>query len=176
MDITLHPPRAADAAALLDFELANRAYFERWINARPDGYYQLDAVREAIDAAGREAVADQGYQYLIWHEGRIAGRINLHGVERRYFHKAELGYRVGEADAGQGIASRALAALRDKAFGELKLARLEAAVRAANAGSLKVLERNGFSVFGKAERSMLLHGEWHDLWHMACRSPSFPLK
>ncbi|POZ61937.1 hypothetical protein C2I19_11140 [Chromobacterium alticapitis] len=51
-----------------------------------------------------------------------------------------------------------------------------ATARPVNAGSLKVLQRNGFTVFGKAERSMLLHGERHDLWHMECRSPFFPLK
>lgn len=171
MSIRLWPPQAEDAEALLAFELCNRAYFERWINARPEGYYRLDAVRDAIGAAVGEAKADAGYQYLIWRGDEIVGRINLRGVERRYFHKAELGYRIGEAHAGQGIASQALAALRELAFGELGLARLEATVRPANPGSLKVLQRNGFTVFGKAEKSMLLHGQWHDLWHMACRSP-----
>ncbi|UTH72793.1 GNAT family N-acetyltransferase [Chromobacterium sp. IIBBL 290-4] len=171
MHISLKPPLLEDAAVLLDFELANRAYFEHWINARQPAFYSLDGVRGSIATAQAERESGSAYQYLIWQGGAIAGRINLRGVERHYFHKAELGYRVGEAHVGRGVASKALASLCELAFGELGLARLEATVRPANAGSLKVLERNGFSVFGKAERSMLLHGEWHDLWHMERRSP-----
>ena len=156
---------------MLVFERANRAYFEHGINARPPAFYAPDGVRASIDAAMAERESGAAYQYLIWQGGEIAGRINLRGVERQYFHKAELGYRVGEAHVGKGAASQALAALCGLAFGELGLARLEATVRPVNADSLKGLERNGFRAFGKAEGSMLLHGEWHDLWHMQRRSP-----
>ncbi|GAB3257883.1 GNAT family N-acetyltransferase [Chitinimonas naiadis] len=161
--ITLSTPTLADAAPLLAFELANRAYFESWINARPASYYSLDAVRDAIQAAERESAADVAYQFLIRQQDAIVGRINLTQVTRPYYNKATLGYRVGESFAGQGIAGQALALLLDRAFGELDLHRIEATARPENRGSMRVLERNGFQQFGRATRAMLLDGGWYDL-------------
>ena len=161
--IELHRPHPDDAEELLAFELDNRAYFEHWINARPAAYYSLDAVRKAIDAAAREQAADTAHQFLIKAEGRIVGRINLTGVVRPHYGKAMLGYRIAEASAGQGYASQAVALVLKKAFEELKLWRIEASARPENAGSVRVLERNGFNVFGRSLRSMWLRGQWYDL-------------
>ena len=55
----LAAPTMADAADLLEFELQNRAFFERSINARPAAYYALEGVRAAIAAAAADAQADQ---------------------------------------------------------------------------------------------------------------------
>lgn len=48
---------------------------------------------------------------------------------------------------------------------DIRLSRIEAIVRLENAASMRVLERNGFSVFGRANRSMYLHGVWSDQVH-----------
>jgi len=161
--IELHRPTPADAEELLAFELDNRAYFEHWINARPASYYSLEAVRQAIDAAARERTADTAHQFLIKAEGRIVGRINLTGVVRPHFGKAMLGYRIAEACAGRGHASAAVALVLKEAFEGLKLWRIEATARPENAGSVRVLERNGFTLFGRSLRSMWLRGQWYDL-------------
>jgi ribosomal-protein-alanine N-acetyltransferase len=47
----------------------------------------------------------------------------------------------------------------------IRLSRVEAIVRLENAASTRVLERNGFSGFGRANRSMYLHGVWSDQIH-----------
>src|SRR5471030_1919143 len=146
-DLQLSAPALADAQALLDFELANRAYFESWINARGDGYYNLPAVRASIEQAARERGADQAYQFLLKDDGVIVGRVNLRAVTRPYFNKATLGYRIGEQYVGRGYASRAVALALEQAFGALELWRVEAACRPENAASVRVLERNGFTVF-----------------------------
>ncbi len=161
--IELHRPHPGDAEELLAFELDNRAYFEHWINARPASYYSLEAVRKAIDEAVREGAQDRAHQFLIKAEGRIVGRINLTGVVRPHYGKAMLGYRIAEACAGRGYASAAVALVLKEAFEGLKLWRVEASARPENAGSVRVLERNGFSVFGRSLRSMWLHGQCYDL-------------
>ena len=58
-----------------------------------------------------------------------------------------------------------------KAFGELGLIRVEAKARAGNAGSIKVLQRNGFTEFGRSTRSFQLDGEWEDMLYFECRAP-----
>ncbi len=167
MDPSLHlrAPDIGDAPALLAFELANRAYFESWINARDPSYYSLGGVRAAIDAAMQARAADRGYQYLAIDDSRIVGRVNLTNVRRAYYNAAELGYRVGEHEGGKGVASCAVALCLAEAFGPLALWRVEATARPANAASIRVLERSGFQAFGHSRRCFRLHDEWFDLVH-----------
>jgi [ribosomal protein S5]-alanine N-acetyltransferase len=163
--LTIRHPTLNDADALLAFEIDNRAYFEHWINARPADYYSLEAVQAAIAAAQADIGNDRAYQYLVCFDDAIVGRVNLVDVTRPYFNRATLGYRIGQQCAGQGYASQAVALALEAATRDLRLSRIEAVVRPQNAGSTRVLERNGFSTFGRASRSMYFQGEWHDLLH-----------
>jgi len=160
--VVLAPVEQSDRDALLAFELANRAFFEAHINARPAAYYSASGVTQAIDIAIADAAADRGYQFLIKSNGEIVGRINLRDVERTHMHSAVLGYRIAEAQGGKGYASSAVRELLDIAFGRLRLLRIEASARTSNPGSVRVLERNGFSQFGHSRRSFLLDGVWQD--------------
>ena len=158
-------PTQSDAEGLLAFEIANRAYFEHWINARDPSYYSIDAVRLAIAQSEADRARDTAHQFLVKLGDQLVGRVNFSAVARPYFNKATLGYRIGEAFAGQGYATQAVALALQEAFATLQLGRIEAVVRSGNVGSTRVLERNGFVQFGLARRSMLLHGVLHDLAH-----------
>jgi len=159
------PVTLADATDLLAFELENRAYFEGWINPRAPGYYDGAGVAAAIEEALREAQQDLGYQFLVKFDGRLVGRVNLKHALRPYFNKVELGYRMGQQYAGQGYATQAVARVLGEAFEVLKFARVEATIRGVNAGSLRVLEKNGFGAYGRSERSVRFNGAWYDLQH-----------
>lgn len=163
--LTIRHPTLNDADALLAFEIDNRAYFEHWINARRADYYSLEAVHEAISAALTDIDKDRAYQYLVCSGDAIVGRVNFVDVTRPYFNRATLGYRIGQPFAGRGYASQAVGLALERAAQDLCLSRVEAVVRPQNAGSTRVLERNGFTAFGRATQSMYLHGEWHDLLH-----------
>ena len=161
--IVLAPVGHADCAALLAFELANRAFFEAHINARAATYYSVPHVTQAIQAAIDDAAADRGYQFLVkLADGAIAGRINLRDVVRTNVQTAMLGYRIGAAQSGKGYASAAVHALLDMAFGPLGFHRILANARANNHGSVRVLLRNGFRQCGNAPASYELNGVWHD--------------
>ena len=160
--LAIRPVAAADAAALLRFELEHRAYFESWVNGRDPTFYSEQGVAAAIAAAGTAWANDAAFQYLIVEDGRIVGRINLTAVRRAHFHCADLGYRIGEHDGGRGVASRAVALCLEQAFGTHGLGRIEAVARPENKGSIRVLERNGFRQFGRSRRSFELGGQWFD--------------
>ena len=49
-----------------------------------------------------------------------------------------------------------------QAFGAHGLWRVEAVARPENLGSIRVLERNGFTAFGRSRRSFELNGQWFD--------------
>jgi ribosomal-protein-alanine N-acetyltransferase len=164
--IALVPPAHADLDALLAFELANRAFFEATINARPPAYYSREGVARAIDAAIDQAANDRAYQFLVKSAaGELLGRINLSGIKRAHFHSGVLGYRIGQPFGGRGIASAALRQLLEIAFGPLGLKRIEADASVENGGSIRVLERNGFVQFGRSRRSFELQGIWYDRLH-----------
>jgi len=171
MNLTLTPPQWDDVNELLAFELANRGFFESWINARPDTYYSLDGVTRAIETALREANEDRAYQYLIRENGLLVGRINFTQIRRRYYHCASLGYRMGAEHTGRGLAGQAVALGLKKAFQEHELVRIEATVRPENPGSIRVLERNGFSQYGHSRKSFLLHGQWFDMLLFEVHAP-----
>jgi [ribosomal protein S5]-alanine N-acetyltransferase len=170
--LSLHPVSERDLADLRRFEVDNRAFFEAHINARPASYYADGGIESAIATARREADADTGHQFLIRDiAGALIGRINLSQIKRRHYHSCELGYRIAEAENGKGHAKEAVRLVLEKAFGELGLVRVEAKARAGNAGSIQVLQRNGFTEFGRSTRSFQLHDEWEDMLYFECRAP-----
>lgn len=168
-------PTLGDAEELLRFELANRLYFEQWINPRAADYYSHAGVQAALAVALRDAAQDRAYQYLVKLEGAIVGRVNLNHVLRPYFNKAEVGYRIGEQHAGKGIATQAVALLLGQAFDTLGFERIEATVRERNHASVHVLKNNGFATYGKSLRSVQHNGQWFDLLHMSTRRRGQPI-
>jgi [ribosomal protein S5]-alanine N-acetyltransferase len=170
-EIRLSLPTDADVGELLAFELENRAYFESHINARPPEYYGVDGVKAAVGLAIQEAAQDKAYQYLVRDVGGVlVGRANLTNIKRRHFHSAELGYRIAQSAAGYGYAREAVRQVVALAFGPLQLVRIEATSRPENEASVRVLERNGFSRFGRSSRSFELSGAWYDLLHFELRA------
>lgn len=173
--LSISPPTPSDVDDLLNFELINRTYFEARINARPSTYYSRNGVAEAIDKAAQDADRDVAYQYLVRSgNGLIIGRANLSRVRREHFHSAEMGYRVGEAYTGRGVAKQAVALVMAKAFGDLALARVEATARPENIGSTRVLLANGFTQFGRSTKSFQLGTEWYDLLHFERHAGASP--
>ena len=82
---------------------------------------------------------------------------------RRSFQSANLGYWVAGERNGRGVATAAVAAICELAFGELELHRLEAGTLLHNVGSQIVLDRNGFAPVRRRAASYLrIAGSWCD--------------
>ena len=163
--LSLVPATLAHAEALLAFELENRAFFEQWIASRGDAFYALEHVVSHLAAAEADRAADRSYGYLVYADQTLVGRVNLRGIERQQFHRAMLGYRIGEPYVGKGYATGAVRLVLTEAFASLGLWRVEAVVREGNPGSHRVLERNHFQQYGRSTRSVQYRGRWYDLHH-----------
>lgn len=141
---TIRTLRPDDAALLLAFEQANRAWFERHIDARPDDFYSLDGVQAHV--AHFLAAHAQGRMHpcvIVDEHGQLIGRANLKDIDGQA-RRAEVGYRIGELQAGKGLATAALHHLISLAQDEWQLASLCAYAIDGNAASIRVLERCGF--------------------------------
>lgn len=100
--------------------------------------------------------------------GRHVGNIKLGPINREH-GLGEVGIMIGDRGAwGQGLASRAIAMLRDIAAEELGLRRLTAGCYASNIGSRRAFERAGFTVEAVRSGHFLLNGEPEDLVLMGC--------
>jgi [ribosomal protein S5]-alanine N-acetyltransferase len=93
--------RADHAAAVLAFELANRAYFAASISDRGDEFYDHFTERHSAVLAEQEAGIG-AYHVLVAEDGSVLGRFNLVFVEAG---TAVLGYRVAQQVAGRGVAT-----------------------------------------------------------------------
>jgi RimJ/RimL family protein N-acetyltransferase len=94
-------------------------------------------------------------------DGILAGSIGLE-VELPH-NRAELGYWMGEAYRGRGLATEAARGMVDLAFGEMHLHRVHAHHFVRNPGSGRVLEKAGFSREGVLREHVLKDGRFEDL-------------
>ncbi|MGK5010897.1 GNAT family N-acetyltransferase [Janthinobacterium sp. MDB2-8] len=142
--LTIRTLRPDDAAPLLAFEQANRAWFERHIDPRPDDFYSVDGVQAHVAHFLGEHQQGRLHPCVIVDEqGQLIGRANLKDIDREQ-GVAEVGYRIGEQQAGKGLATAALRHLIALAQDEWQLASLCAYAIDGNAASVRVLERCGF--------------------------------
>jgi ribosomal-protein-alanine N-acetyltransferase len=111
----------------------------------------------------RARIAEAGrHSWLILDDGEPAGFVGLSNIVRGPLQSAILSYWVDQGHNRRGLATRAVAAVVDFAFGQLGLHRVEAGTLPDNFGSQRVLEKNGFERYGLARRFLLIAGEWRD--------------
>jgi ribosomal-protein-alanine N-acetyltransferase len=153
--------RAEHGPAILDFELANRAYFVGFVNDRGDEFYERFADQHRAMLADQEAGVGAFY-VLVDEDGSILGRFNLYDVKDG---TAVLGYRVAERAAGRGVASAAVRELCRLAATRHGLRTLRAATTHQNVASQKVLTKAGFVQVGPADPAHIggKPGTWYQL-------------
>jgi ribosomal-protein-alanine N-acetyltransferase len=138
---------AGHAPAVLAFELENRAYFAASISDRGDDFFDQFADRHSELLADQEAGISAHY-VLVAEDGSVLGRFNLFRLENG---TAELGYRVAEHVAGQGVATATVQEFCGLAAARHGVRTLRAATSDQNAASRRVLAKAGFVRVGPAD-------------------------
>ncbi|MFI9237236.1 GNAT family N-acetyltransferase [Streptomyces sp. NPDC053079] len=137
--------RLDHAPALLAFEQENRAYFAASIPDRGDDYFaDFDARHDALLA--EQAAGLHFFHVLVGSDGEVLGRVNLIDVADG---SAELGYRIAEKAARQGLATTAVRQTCLLAAAQYGLSALRAVTTLDNPGSRAVLARTGFVPVGE---------------------------
>jgi RimJ/RimL family protein N-acetyltransferase len=142
----LEPLQAGHAAAVLAFELANRAYFAASISDRGDEFFGQFPARHSALLAEQEAGICACY-VLVADDGSVLGRFNLYDLEDG---TAGLGYRVAQQVAGRGVATTTVRELCRIAAARHGLRALRAATSHDNTASRRVLAKAGFVPVGPA--------------------------
>ena len=92
----------------------------------------------------------------------IAGVINLNNIIRGSFLSASLGYYAMARHAGQGYMQEGLELVKDYAFRQLGLHRIEANIQPNNKRSINLVKRCGFVREGYSRDFLHIEGAWRD--------------
>jgi ribosomal-protein-alanine N-acetyltransferase len=154
--------REDDADALYALRLRNRDYLEPWGALPENGLVTAELERQAVVEWIARAETDQGFAFVVEHEGMMVGRVTLSDVRRGRAQSAVLGYWIAEEWRGRGFAAAAARLAVEFAFFEAGLHRVEAGVMPRNAASIRVLEKAGFREEGLNVRLLRINGVWED--------------
>jgi ribosomal-protein-alanine N-acetyltransferase len=137
--------RPGHAAAVLAFERENRAYFAASVPDRGDAYFR-EFQQRFDDLLAEQEAGICHFHVVVDDKGAVLGRVNLVDVADG---SAELGFRIAEKAAGQGLATAAVNQVCTIATHDYGLRTLRASAATANAGSRAVLTRVGFVPTGE---------------------------
>lgn len=156
--IRLRPWRAGDLDALVRH--ANDEQVSRGTSDRfPFPYTMADG--EAF-LAGR-VIDLSGPVFAIEIDGEACGGIGARRFQGERAVAAEIGYWLGRAHWGRGVMTRVVSVFAPWVSDALDVLRLQATVLDFNAGSARVLEKNGFSEEGRLRSAVRKRGALHDL-------------
>ena len=121
----------------------------------PQPYTETDAVWWVHEGS------KVGIARAIQYNDQFVGTV---GADRGQFEKsrsAEVGYWIGRPFWGKGIATEALRQLTALIFSTTTIARLQAYVFEGNIASMKVLEKNGYTLEGILNKAVFKHGQFY---------------
>jgi ribosomal-protein-alanine N-acetyltransferase len=91
-------------------------------------------------------------------EGEAAGGIGIHAMKDVYRYNGEIGYWLAEKYWGRGIMTEAVGTMVEYAFTRTRWLRLFATIFQHNRSSMRVLEKNGFSLEAVHKKAVMKEG------------------
>ena len=113
----------------------------------------------------------EGLLVCLKSNDEIAGVINVNDISRGPFLSATLGYYAAPSCAGQGYMAEGLELVKQFAFCELGLHRIEANIQPGNARSIALAQRCGFRREGMSKAFLFIDGAWRDHERWAALDP-----
>ncbi|MEK4433217.1 MULTISPECIES: GNAT family N-acetyltransferase [unclassified Paenibacillus] len=153
-----------DTQAYLDLIQVTRVPYQAVEPLRDDEFYTLDAQTRRIQDRLKAAEEGTGYQFGIYtiKDDLLIGQISLNNVSYGVANYADMGYFIHPDYQGGGRMTAAVKLAVAYAFRALKLNRVQAAILPTNAGSQRVLEKNGFQAEGIARKYLKINGSYQD--------------
>ena len=121
---------------------------------------------QAYWQAHRDDPTSPWFAICLVGDSRHIGNIKLGPIHWLYRH-AYLSLFIGDRSFwGKGYASEAIALVRDWAFRELDLQKLNAGICAGNIGSRRAFEKCGFELEGTLRQEVVSGGQRVDTWRL----------
>ncbi|KEO82418.1 hypothetical protein EL26_15165 [Tumebacillus flagellatus] len=149
-----------DAQELFELTDRNRAHLREWLPF-------VDNTRTTFDSLsfikmGRRQISDnQGGQFVILVDDKIAGCVGFHGIDWNN-RSTSIGYWLAQEYTGRGLMTLATEALCKLAFENYNLNRVEIRVATENYKSQAIPERLGFTREGVLRQREWLYDHYVD--------------
>ena len=141
---------AKELAELID---SSRSYLREWL-PWIDYSKTTEDSEQFIQRSLEQFARNDGFQLAIRYKGKIAGIIGLHAINWSS-RSTSIGYWLGEGFQGNGLMTKASAAVVAYCFKELGPHRIEIRAATGNTKSRAIPERLGFQKEG-----CIREGEW----------------
>ncbi len=161
--VTLRPIRRTDRRAWESARRRNITWLAPWEATRPPGEIRAPlSFRQMVRDLHRQASEGRALPFVVLVGGDLAGQVTVSNIVGGSARFASIGYWIDRQYAGRGHMPVAVALACDHCWFDLKLHRVEIAIRPENAASLRVVEKLGFREVGYAPRYLHIDGEWRD--------------
>ena len=138
------------------------------------GVLDLDRLKIQLAESNRDiSVKQQAHRYFVQvNDIEFAGVIAIRDIDWES-GVCDLGYLIAEKYHNQGIATRAVALILEKAFEQGKLRKIKAITAVSNVASYRVLQKDGFSLEGSLKEELLIAGRPQDAYLWGLTSDDF---
>lgn len=164
-----------DAARFTELLVANKDYWSVFEPRHEASYFSVTVQREKIREALYQMRDRREYNFGIFdaETSQLIGHISLYSIKRLPFSSGFVGYSMDEQQTGKGFGTEAVHLITKFAFEKVALHRVEAFVSPRNTGSVKVLEKAGYSQEGLLRKLLYINGVWEDHYMYAMIEDSF---
>ncbi len=157
MKFTLRPLTSADLESFVYH--ANNPKIAKNLTNRFPHPYTMEAGQQFLAMVEE---SDPPNVFTIDINGKSVGAIGLHPQSDIQCKNAELGYWLAEPFWGNGIVTKAIKQMVDYGFKNWEIDRIFARPFGNNIASQKVLEKTGFILEGRFEKTLFKNGEYLD--------------
>jgi [ribosomal protein S5]-alanine N-acetyltransferase len=156
MLVRLEEPSLNREREFLTAARRSRAFLRRWAVAPTNSRAFRAYVRRS------SMPTHQGRFVVLRTSGELVGVVNLNEIVRGSFQSAYLGCYAFLPHASRGYMGEGVRLALRRAFGELRLHRVEANIQPENESSLAFFRRLGFRREGYSPRYLKVGGRWRD--------------
>ncbi|HYO38619.1 MAG TPA: GNAT family protein [Nocardioidaceae bacterium] len=161
--VGLRPLAVSDGRAWTEARRRNADWLRPWEATVPPGDNSAPrSFRALVRDLRRQARDRRALPFAVTVDDTFAGQLTVTNIVGGSARWAQVGYWVDRRYAGQNVIPTALALVVDYCMLELRLHRIEVAIRPENTASLRVVEKLGFTEVGYAKGYLHIDGAWRD--------------
>lgn len=157
MNFTLRPWNINDLDSLVSN--ANNKKIAQYMTDQFPHPYTIEKGKAFIEFATKGSPL---HIFAIDINGKAVGGIGVHPQMDIQCKNAELGYWLAESFWGKGIVTKAIGQMIDYGFKNFDIDRIFARPFGTNKGSQRVLEKSGFVLEARFEKTLFKNGEYLD--------------
>lgn len=160
----LRVPASSDIAQWIDIRSKSKAFLQPWEPLWPEDDLSSIGYRRRLKAYSQQKQNGTARTYFLFRrsDNQLIGGISLTRITYDVTRSGMLGYWMGVEYAGEGHMKKAVIALLDFAFLNLRLKRVEAACIPSNMTSINLLKKCGFAEEGYAREYLEINGKRED--------------